>query len=285
MINPLVTSVIVVLHVLAVVGFFVIKNLSLYTVLLQLIMYILGGISITAGYHRLWCHRTYKAHPFLEWLYMIFGSSTGQGGATQWSRTHRTHHRNEDQDTDPYSIKKGFFFAHMGWVCQNYDPETQKEIDKTDVSDLENNPILQFQTKHVRSLWVITSFVVPMLVSRLWGETILNSFFSSVIRQVFLMHCIWSVNSFAHMYGEKPYNTNIQPSENPLVSLFTFGEGWHNFHHTYPKDYRASDPDKFNPTTFFIDSMASNDLVHDRKEMCEKTKGDKFDPDNYCKLE
>jgi stearoyl-CoA desaturase (delta-9 desaturase) len=89
------------------------------------------------------------------------------------------------------------------------------------------------------------------------------------------------------MYGEKPYNTEIKPSENPIVSMFTFGEGWHNFHHTYPKDYRASDPSRFNPTAVFIDSMASSNLVHDRKEACDKTKTrvNKFDPDNYCKIE
>ena len=284
MINHTMFLVLFVLHALAVIGLFVMKNVLPYTILLQAAMYILGEVSITGGYHRLWCHRSYKAHPILEWLYMIIGSSTAQCSAIWWSKTHRTHHRNEDKDTDPYSIKKGFFFAHIGWLLEYPDPETKKEIDKTDVSDLEQKSVLRFQEKNIKTLWVLTSLVIPILLCSLWGETLTNSFFSSVVRQVFLLHCVWSVNSFAHMYGEKPYNKEIKPSENPVVSLFTLGEGWHNFHHSYPKDYRASEPSKFNPTTTFIDAMSSLDMVSNRKEKCFKTdgKGDKFDPDNYC---
>lgn len=281
--NIVVFLLILVLHVLAIVGFFVIKNVLPYTFLLQIAMYIISGLSITGGYHRLWCHRSYKAHPILEWLFMISGSSTGQGDAVTWSKWHRTHHRNEDQDTDPYSIKKGFYFAHMGWIYQDTDAKTMDEINKTDVSDLEGKSVLQIQKKYMVALWIATSFVFPMALATMWGETLTNSFFTSIIRQVFLMHCIWSVNSFAHMYGEKPYNEEIRPSENPLVSLFSLGEGWHNFHHSYPKDYRASEPSKFNPTSTFIDAMSSLNIVSNRKEKCFKTDGtDKFDPDNYC---
>lgn len=282
----LIFGVLLLLHILAVIGLFVIKNISPYTILLQFVIYLLGGFAITAGYHRLWCHRSYKASPLLEWLFMIFGSSTGQGDAIAWSKTHRSHHRNEDTESDPYNIKKGFYFAHIKWTYHDHEDNVQQEIDSTDVSDLEAKEVLQFQQKYILLLWITTSFVLPLLLTQLWKESLTNAFFSSIIRQVLLMHCIFSVNSFAHMYGLKPYNSDIEPSENAFVSFIALGEGWHNFHHTYPKDYRTSDPSKYNPTTYFIDTMGKLGLVKNKQAVCEKTYNvrgkEKFNKDNYC---
>jgi stearoyl-CoA desaturase (delta-9 desaturase) len=288
MIRHTIVFVLVMLHLLALLGLFLIQNISPLTIVLQVCMFIIGEIGITAGYHRLWCHRSYEASPLLEWLLMLFGSSTGQGDAINWCRTHRTHHRNEDLATDPHSISKGFFFAHIGWLLQYPDKETQIEIDKTDVQDLDDKHVLQFQKSLYVLIWVIISFIVPITISQLWNESLANAFFSSVIRNVLLLHSTWSVNSFAHMYGAKPYNDGIQPSENPYVAFFSLGEGWHNFHHTYPKDYRTSDPSKFNPTTSFIDGMEAIGLVKNKHEACAKTmdvRGDaKFDKMNYCRI-
>ena len=281
--------ILILLHILSIIGLFIIKKIKPFTILLQILIFIISGIGVTIGYHRLWCHRSFEASPFLQWLLMIFGTSSGQSDAIWWSKTHRTHHRNEDLKTDPYSISKGFFFAHFGWLCQYPDIETQKEIDITDVSDLENNNILVFQQKYFTYLWVIIVIIIPILICKLWNETFINALFSTIIRIVLSLNATWCVNSLAHMYGEKPYNSEIQPSENLFVSLITFGEGWHNFHHTYPKDYRASDKNKYNPSTLFIDYMASFGLASNLYEKCKKTehvKGmDKFDKNNYCKLE
>jgi stearoyl-CoA desaturase (delta-9 desaturase) len=273
------------LHILSIIGLFVIKKIKPFTILLQIVIFIISSIGVTVGYHRLWCHKTFEASPFLQWLLMIFGSSAGQGDAIWWSKTHRTHHRNEDLMTDPYSISKGFFFAHFGWLCQYPDIETQKEIDITDVSDLENNNILAFQQKYFVYLWVIISIIIPILICKLWNETFINAFFSTIIRIVLAFNSTWCVNSLAHMYGDKPYNNKIEPSENLFVSLITFGEGWHNYHHTYPKDYRASEEHKYNPNASFIDLMANLGFVTNRYTVCEKTKNvkgnDKFDKKYY----
>ena len=281
--------VLLLLHILAFIGFFVIKNINIYTIILQFFIFIISGLGITVGYHRLWCHRSFEATPLLQWILMLMSCSAGQGQSLQWCKTHRTHHRNEDLFTDPYSISKGFWFAHIGWLLQYPNEETQKEIDKTDISDLTDNTVLQFQKKYYVFLWIIISFILPLLITKLWNETITNALFSTVIRVVISLHSTWCVNSLAHMYGDKPYNSEIRPSENLFVSLITFGEGWHNFHHTYPKDYRASSPDKYNPSSQFIDFMKTLGLASNLYEKCkntEKVRGmDKFDKNNYCKLE
>ena len=285
------TTIIILLifHILAFIGLFMIKNISIYTILLQIIMFIISGIGITVGYHRLWCHRTYEATPLLQWILMLFGSSAGQGDAIWWCKTHRTHHRNEDKLTDPYSITKGFLFAHVGWLCQHPDKDTQEEIAKTEIIDLTNNNILVFQEKYYKILWLATSMILPILITKIWNETFTNAFFSTLIRIVLSLHATWCVNSLAHMYGDKPYNSEIEPAENLFVSLITFGEGWHNFHHTYPKDYRASESSKYNPSTTFIDYMTYLGLAKNRHEVCEKTNKnisgfDKFDKNNYCNI-
>ena len=281
--------ILLILHILAIVSIFVIKNISIYTIILQIVLFIFAMIGITVGYHRLWTHRSFEASPFLQWVLMLFGTSAGQKDALWWCKSHRTHHRNEDKLTDPYSITKGFFFAHIGWLLEFPDTETQKELDITDISDLEKNEILIFQKKYHTMLWFIVAIVLPILISKIWNETTTNAFFSSIIRIVLVLHSTYCVNSLAHMYGTKPYNSEIEPAENWFVSLITLGEGWHNFHHTYPKDYRASEENKYNPSALLIDFMAQLGLANNRYAVCEKTKNvkgfDKFNKDNYSNID
>jgi stearoyl-CoA desaturase (delta-9 desaturase) len=275
------------MHVLAFIAIFTIKNINKYTVVLQIGMFILGMIGITAGYHRLWTHNTYEAKSGLEWFLMICGSISGQKDAIWWARNHRTHHRNEDKLSDPYSIEKGFWYAHIGWLLQNPDKLTQSEIDKTDVSDLESNKVLQFQQKSFIPLFLLVSFVIPTAVSSLWGDSY-NCLWSCFIRNILLLHGTYCVNSFAHIGSDsnKPYNTSLQAAESPLVSAVTLGEGWHNYHHSYPKDFKASESDKFNPTTWFILLSHSLGLVTNMHEKCNLTEymndGTKFDKSYYC---
>lgn len=275
------------MHVLAFIGIFMIKNIHSYTVVLQIGMFVLGMLGITAGYHRLWTHNTYEAKNLLQWFLMLCGSISGQKDAIWWARNHRTHHRNEDKLSDPYSIEKGFFHAHIGWLLQNPDKFTQSEIDKTDVSDLEANKVLQFQQKNFTLLFLLVSFIIPVAISSLWGDSY-NCLWSSFIRNVLLLHCTYCVNSFAHIGSDsnKPYNTSLQAAESPIVSMITLGEGWHNYHHSYPKDFKASEIDKFNPTTWFILLSHSLGLVTSMHEKCILTEyvndGTKFDKSYYC---
>jgi len=274
-----------ILHVMALIGVFAIKNISTNTIILQVVMYILGMLGLTAGYHRLWTHNSYEASSLLEWFLMLCGSSASQKDAIWWVRNHRTHHRNEDELADPYSIRRGFFYAHMGWLLNHPDEITQDEIDKSDVSDLEANPILQFQKQNYTTLLLITSIAVPVLLASTWNDAY-NSFWASLIRIVILLHATYSVNSFAHMGDDKPYDESLRAAESGLVSLITHGEGWHNYHHSYPKDFYASEAGKYNPTAWFILAAHMLGQASDLHRKCKPiNKNDKFNKSMYCKME
>lgn len=270
-----------ILHVMAIFSLFLIKNIKINTVLLQVLWYVIGVLGITAGYHRYWCHRTFKATRFLQYILLFMGSSAGQGSVIYWSKTHRTHHRNEDKDGDPYNISKGFWFAHFGWLITKPDKITNDELNKTTTEDLED-PLLKIQDRFYLPFWGVSSILIPVYICSLWKDTY-NGFLSCFIRIVLLLHATWLVNSLAHYSGDKPFNNHLAARENSFVSFVTLGEGWHNYHHSFPKDYRASQYNKYNPTTLFIDFMSYFGFAYDR-HICKDinvSQWDKFDKTNY----
>lgn len=273
---------IIFLHIFAIGSFFLIKKIKWQTILLQIIIFVFAQISITGGYHRLWSHRSYKAHPILEWFYIIFGTIASQSTVLQWARDHRTHHRNEEKSGDPYNINKGLWHAHMGWLLQDYDEDTKKELKKTDISDLKKKKILIMQHKFYTILWIMLAIIVPTLLCALWKDTY-NGFLTNFIRIVFNLQMTWCVNSLAHYVGNKPHSSNLKASDNLFVSILTMGEGWHNYHHSYPKDYRCSKDYTYNPTTWFINfskllGLSTNHITH-----CNNESINKFNLINYCK--
>lgn len=271
----------ILLHVLSVVSIILIKNISINTIILQIVFFIFAQISITGGYHRLWSHRSYKSSEILEWFYMLFGTMATQGTAINWAKEHRTHHRNEEKEGDPYNINKGFWHAHMGWLLTEQDEVTKKEIENTDVSDLKKNEILIWQESNYIYIWIIVSLLIPTIICSIWGDGY-NGFLTSFIRIVLNLQFTWFVNSLAHYEGNRDHDCNLKACDNLLVSILTMGEGWHNYHHSYPKDYRASPPDKYNPTTYFIDLTEALGLSygHHYKKIYDKCE-DKFEMNNY----
>ena len=158
-----------------------------------------------------------------------------QSSVIQWAREHRTHHRNEERCGDPYNIKKGLWYAHIGWLLQNHDFNTLNEIKKTNISDLNKQKILKIQHDYYILLWILISLIIPTLICMLWNDAF-NGFFLNFIRIILVLHFTWSVNSFAHYYGTQHYDKNLHASDNFFVSFITMGEGWHNYHHSNPKD-------------------------------------------------
>lgn len=271
-----------IIHAIAFFSLFLIKHIKLNTILLQILWYVIGALGITAGYHRYWCHGTFKAVRSLQYILLFMGSSAGQGSVINWSRSHRTHHRNEDSEGDPYNISKGFWFAHFGWTITKPDRITNFEINKTNTYDLED-PLLKIQDRYYFIFWIIFSILIPTYLCSLWKDTY-NGFLSCFIRIVLLFHATWLVNSLAHYSGGKPFNKQIAASENGFVSFVSLGEGWHNYHHSFPKDYRASQYNKYNPTTSFIDMLSYFGLVYDRHirdRDVKINKQNKFDKNNY----
>ena len=200
------------------------------------VLWALNGMSITAGYHRLWAHRSYEASRPLQIVCMLFGAMALQNSILVWASMHRVHHRNvDDEDTDPYSARRGLWFSHLGWMLRNY-PSGQ--LDLRNAKDLENNPIVAFQHKYYLPLAIGMNVSVPLLLGwingDIWGSLLLGGF----LRLVVSHHCTFFINSLAHYWGNRPYTIENTARDNGILALFTWGEGYHNYHHLFQWDYR-----------------------------------------------
>lgn len=200
---------------------------------------------------------------------MLINSIANQGSIYHWARDHRVHHKHSETNADPHNAQRGFFFAHMGWLYVKKHPDVIAAGKTLDFSDLERDSIVMFQDKYDPWFDLFMCFFFPALVCKFaWGDAFWTGFWvAGALRYCWVLHCTWLVNSAAHMFGDHPYDASW-PAENPLVSLFAVGEGWHNWHHKYPFDYAASEfgvATQFNPTKLFIDGMAKLGLVTKRK--------------------
>lgn len=227
-------------------------------------------IGVTAGGHRLWAHRAYKAKLPLRIFLMICQTIALQNDIYVWVRDHRVHHKFSESDADPHNASRGFFFAHMGWLLCRKHPDVKLKGASIDLSDLREDPVVMFQHRYYLPLVVIFWFLLPTLIPYLlWNESILHAFLTCVcFRYVFALHSTWTVNSIAHLYGHRPYDKRVQPRENEFVIYASFGEGYHNFHHVFPYDYATSEfgwLQTFNLTTLLIDFFAYIGQVEERK--------------------
>ncbi|XP_074180383.1 stearoyl-CoA desaturase 5 isoform X2 [Rhinolophus sinicus] len=191
-----------------------------------------------------------------------------QNDIFEWARDHRVHHKYSETDADPHNARRGFFFSHIGWLFVRKHQDVIEKGRKLDFTDLLDDPVVRFQRKYYKITVVLMCFVLPTLVPWcIWGESLWNAYFlASILRYTISLNVTWLVNSAAHMYGNRPYDKHINPRQNPLVTLGAIGEGFHNYHHTFPYDYSASEFGlNFNPTTWFIDVMCWLGLATDRK--------------------
>lgn len=198
-----------------------------------------SGFGITVGVHRLWSHRSYSAAFPVRFFLMLCNSIANQGSIYHWTRDHRVHHKYSETDADPHNAMRGFFFAHMGWLYVKKHPEVIRAGKELDFSDLHEDPVVMFQKKLDPWFALYMCFVFPAQVAvRFWGESFWPAFFvAGALRYMLVLHFTWLVNSAAHLFGDHPYDVVSYPSENPYVSFFAVGEGWHNWHHKYPFDY------------------------------------------------
>ncbi|KAI9591541.1 hypothetical protein BDF19DRAFT_454723 [Syncephalis fuscata] len=238
------------------------------TMVFAVSFYTFGGISITAGYHRHWSHRAYEATWPLRLLLALGGASAFQGSAMWWCRHHRAHHRWTDSEHDPYGAQKGLFWSHIGWLLYEDDPALAKTEKKTRRrvydDDLAQDPILTWQYRNF--LWIapFMAFIFPTIVAGLcWGDWVGGYFYAGIIRVVATQHATFCVNSLAHYLGEISYEDEQTPRDHYITSIITFGEGYHNFHHTFPRDYRnAVRWWQYDPTKWFIWSCSKVGLAY-----------------------
>ncbi|MDO6425921.1 fatty acid desaturase [Thalassotalea sp. 1_MG-2023] len=195
------------------------------------------GMSITAGYHRLWSHKTYQAHWSLRLIYAIGGAFALQNSALHWSSDHRVHHKHVDKnDVDPYSAKRGFWFSHIGWMLREYQSHRYNDYDN--VRDLQKDAIVMWQHKYYLPLVLLTNIGIPLLFGLWHGDVISSLLLIGFFRLVLSHHTTFFINSLAHIWGKQTYSEKNTARDNGLIALFTFGEGYHNFHHNFENDYR-----------------------------------------------
>jgi stearoyl-CoA desaturase (delta-9 desaturase) len=201
------------------------------------IFMVFNGIGIGSGYHRLWSHRTYQAHPVLKWFLAIMGGMALQNSIIVWSARHRVHHRDvDDNEKDPYSINRGFWFAHIGWMLRDY---RSGVIDYSVVRDLEKDPVAALQHRYYWTLVWTTNLVLPLFLGWLTGDILGMFLLVGVLRLVLSHHVTFFINSLAHMWGKQPYTDENTARDQHFLALITYGEGYHNYHHLFQSDYRC----------------------------------------------
>ncbi|KAB8211464.1 hypothetical protein BDV34DRAFT_234752 [Aspergillus parasiticus] len=201
----------------------------------SVIYYYICSMAITAGYHRLWCHRSYRASRPLRYVLAALGAGQLQWSILWWTRHHRAHHRYLDTDKDPYNARRGLFYSHMGWLI-GYTPETWGSVN---ISDVERDPVVIWQRRYYVVLAVLTGFILPATVAHVgWHDWDGGLWYAGLLRGYLHAHMTFLVNSVAHHTGSQPYSTSQTARDNALVALITSGEGYHNFHHRFPSDYR-----------------------------------------------
>jgi fatty-acid desaturase len=218
---------VIIFHILAVVALFTFSWANL--VAASILWWIAGGLGIGVGYHRLLTHRGFKVPKWVEYALSVFGTLAVQSGPLSWVTTHRIHHAFTDTDKDPHSPRNGTYWSHMGWIfrgtAQNQSWATMQRY----CPDFANDRFHQVLNKYY---WVPTVIVAAILFAIgglsmvLWGV---------FLKTVVGWHSTWMVNSATHLWGTRRFDSRDDSRNNPLVAALTFGEGWHNNHHTYPR--------------------------------------------------
>ena len=234
----------------------------------ELIMLFVGwfvaGTGITVGYHRLFSHRSFKTYYLAEWLFMIAGSMALQNTILNWCSDHRLHHKKLDTKDDPYSITKGFFHAHIGWIVK----KSGRKI--IGVDDLKNKSAVKFQTKYYWIISLFLSFALPFLIGCLYGRPFGGLLFGGVLRVTLVHHFTFFINSFCHFIGKRNYDINTSARDSWIMALFTFGEGYHNFHHKFQWDYRNGIKwYNFDPSKWIIKSLSYLKIAYGLRQASE----------------
>ncbi|KAK5650383.1 hypothetical protein RI129_001412 [Pyrocoelia pectoralis] len=256
------------LHLAAVYGYYLCLFARFFTAVWMLTLVVVSGLGVTIGAHRMYSHKAFKGAWPLRLALLILHTLAGQNCMYIWVRDHRQHHKYSDTDADPHNANKGFFFSHIGWLMCKKHPAVISKGKTIDMTDLEADSLVMFQKTFYKSLYVIFAIAFPVaLPIYLWDESYLNSIFISYFaRYITVLNLTWLVNSAAHLYGTRPFDETLKPVECKIIGFISGGEGWHNYHHAFPWDYRAAEfGSRYSLTTFVINLLAVFGLAYDLK--------------------
>src|SRR3954462_3984593 len=177
----------------------ILHGFHLWMPLLAVTMYLLVGMSICAGYHRFFSHKSYEASPIVQGFYAIFGAMAAQNSILWWSSAHRVHHKYVDNDWDPYNIKRGFWWAHFLWIFYKNE---EKSDSFENAPDLMQNPIVMWQHRWHKEIMMLVGFGLPTLIGAMFGDPIAGLLWGGFLRIVIIHHTTFFVNSLAHSLGK-----------------------------------------------------------------------------------
>jgi stearoyl-CoA desaturase (delta-9 desaturase) len=187
-----------------------------------------GSLGIGIGYHRLLTHRGFKTSKPVEYFLTLCGALALQGGSIPWCANHRIHHANTEREGDPHSPRHGFWWSHMGWITNGVSDHNEVNIHVRTVPDLARD---RFHVWISRWNYVPQLFLFAILF---WAGGWPFILWGICVRVVFSWHATCFVNSAAHVWGRRRFETRDDSRNNWWVALMTFGEGWHNNHHAFP---------------------------------------------------
>ena len=236
-------------------------GLDWFQVALFLVMFFAVGFSITLGYHRLYSHLTFQAHWSVQLFTLIFGAAAFENSVLLWACEHRSHHKHVDHEDDPYNIREGLFQAHIGWLLFKLKPPPPFD----NVSDLQKDRLVMWQHNYIHWIGATVAFALPASIGYAWGgwTAALGAFLiAGVARVVVVQHCTFCINSLCHYIGKQTYSSRCSARDSWLMAVVTFGEGYHNYHHEFPYDYRNGvKPWQFDPTKWIIWALSKIGLA------------------------
>jgi stearoyl-CoA desaturase (delta-9 desaturase) len=233
---------------------------SLFDWVLSFVMYIVTGMGITVGYHRLVSHQSFECPNWVKACILVAGGWALQNSALKWGGDHIRHHAKTDEEEDPYNVTKGFWHSHCGWLFYNTPYRTEKyEI------RLRRDPIVMWQHRYYWPI-VVTGLLLPFLLGLWhggWQGGISAFLLGGLFRMFMVLNSTFTINSLCHMVGTQPHGTHDSSRDSWLISFVSFGEGYHNFHHSYARDFRNGPKwYNFDPSKWIIYSLSMLGLAN-----------------------
>jgi stearoyl-CoA desaturase (Delta-9 desaturase) len=215
-----------------------------HDVVVFLIVYVLTGLGVTVGFHRLLTHRSFSTGPAVRGVLAALGSAAIEGPVTAWVADHRKHHAFADEEGDPHSphvghggglrgTLRGLLHAHVGWLFIH----THRGSKERYAPDLLADPVVRWVDRTF-VLWVAAGLLVPFGLGWLLGGSLAAGLtgllWGGLIRMLVVHHVTYSINSLCHVFGARDYDTRDESRNLAWLALPTFGEAWHNNHHAFP---------------------------------------------------